>query len=308
MITILLLLLFSGTATAQPALALIERALALKHPVAQLKTDSLATRLSTQDSTGLLLFDVRRADEFAVSRIRGAVRADPDLSADEFARMFAGALKEKELVFYCSVGYRSSILLERVQQQALDAGVVSLANLRGGIFRWYNERRPLHDGTGKVDTVHGYDAFWSRLLKKRCLSLICLEKAPQFFHHHLLRLFDDIAAAIVGRDALDDPALGLGRQHDDDRLLMPVQTSQCDPRFDAVLDKTYQPTLVVSSQLASGCCTITAKKILSANRVRLSESMRCSFIEEIESIGSGSMLFPLRPSPFSRLRVEVATS
>ena len=153
MITILLLLLFSGTATAQPALALIERALALKHPVAQLKTDSLATRLSTQDSTGVLLFDVRRAD--------------PDLSADEFARMFAGALKEKELVFYCSVGYRSSILLERVQQQALDAGVVSLANLRGGIFRWYNERRPLHDGTGKVDTVHGYDAFWSRLLKKR---------------------------------------------------------------------------------------------------------------------------------------------
>ena len=167
MITILLLLLFSGTATAQPALALIERALALKHPVAQLKTDSLATRLSTQDSTGVLLFDVRRADEFAVSRIRGGVRADPDLSADEFARMFAGALKEKELVFYCSVGYRSSILLERVQQQALDAGVVSLTNLRGGIFRWYNERRPLHDGTGKVDTVHGYDAFWSRLLKKR---------------------------------------------------------------------------------------------------------------------------------------------
>ncbi|MEE2873804.1 MAG: rhodanese-like domain-containing protein [Candidatus Latescibacterota bacterium] len=174
MITILLLLLFSGTATAQPALALIERALALKHPVAQLKTDSLATRLSTQDSTGVLLFDVRRADEFAVSRIRGAVRADPDLSADEFARMFAGALKEKELVFYCSVGYRSSILLERVQQQALDAGVVSLANLRGGIFRWYNERRPLHDGTGKVDNVHRYDAFWGRLLKKRCLGLICL--------------------------------------------------------------------------------------------------------------------------------------
>ena len=100
--------------------------------------------------------------------------ADPDLAADEFARMFAGALKEKELVFYCSVGYRSSILLERVQQQALDAGVVSLANLRGGIFRWYNERRPLHDGTGKVDNVHRYDAFWGRLLKKRCLGLICL--------------------------------------------------------------------------------------------------------------------------------------
>tara|TARA_Y100000758_G_scaffold277993_1_gene223706 strand:+ start:136 stop:642 length:507 start_codon:yes stop_codon:yes gene_type:complete len=159
-ITILLLLLFSGTATAQPALALIERALALKHPVAQLKTDSLATRLSTQDSTGVLLVDVRRADEFA--------------------RMFAGALKEKELVFYCSVGYRSSILLERVQQQALDAGVVSLANLRGGIFRWYNERRPLHDGTGKVDTVHGYDAFWSRLLKKRSKLNLPGESPPVF--------------------------------------------------------------------------------------------------------------------------------
>lgn len=164
---VLLLSLLVNPAQAQPALALLERTIALKHSVPQLTVDSLATRLATADSVGLLLLDVRSPDEFAISHIRGAVRVDPDITADKFVRLFGTSVKDQQLVFYCSVGYRSSILLERVQQQALDAGAISLTNLRGGIFRWYNERRPLYDQAGPVDTVHRYDAFWGRLLQKR---------------------------------------------------------------------------------------------------------------------------------------------
>ena len=103
MIQIALLIFLSSSATAQPALALLERTIALKHPVPQLKADSLATRLAARDTTRLLLLDVRRPDEFAISHIRGAVRVDPDLTADDFARLFADVVQGKELVFYCSL-------------------------------------------------------------------------------------------------------------------------------------------------------------------------------------------------------------
>lgn len=167
MATLVLLLLLSSSATAQPALALLEKTLALRYPSAQLKSDSLATRLATADSATLLLFDVRHPDEFAVSYIHGAVRVDPTLTAEEFDRSFAATVNGKQLVFYCSVGYRSSMLIERVRKHAFDAGAVSVANLRGGIFRWYNEKRPLYNGLGKTDTVHHNNEFWGKLLKKR---------------------------------------------------------------------------------------------------------------------------------------------
>jgi len=59
------------------------------------------------------------------------------------------------------------MLIERVRKNAFDAGAVSVANLRGGIFRWYNEKRPLYNGLGKTDTVHYNNQFWGKLLKKR---------------------------------------------------------------------------------------------------------------------------------------------
>ena len=49
--------------------------------------------------------------------------------------------------------------------------------------------------------------------------------------------------------------------------------------------KRYSITLGASTHLTSGGSSITAKKTLSANRVRLSESMRFPLVEEIGSIG-----------------------
>ena len=110
---------------------------------------------------------MRKKDEYEVSRLAQAIRVDPDMSAKAFADKYGSLLTEKNVVFYCSVGYRSSIFLERVEASATTAGARSLANLRGGIFRWYNKGYPVVNARGETDEVHPYDRIWGRLLKKR---------------------------------------------------------------------------------------------------------------------------------------------
>ncbi len=163
----LLILLLPALVAAQPALWTVEKAIALRYPsVPQLGSDSLAARLATADSSSLLLFDTRPVEEYAISRLRGAIRVDPDMGAEEFVATYGDTLQNKSLVFYCSVGYRSSTFIQRIRQAANSTGYSSIANLRGGLFRWYNENRPLHAET-QVDTVHPYNKRWGKLLKKK---------------------------------------------------------------------------------------------------------------------------------------------
>ena len=62
---------------------------------------------------------------------------------------------------YCSAGYRSGKLAERLQA----AGYTNVRNLDGSIFKWANERRPLVRGESEpVTKVHPYSAIWGRLL------------------------------------------------------------------------------------------------------------------------------------------------
>ena len=65
------------------------------------------------------------------------------------------------MIVYCSVGYRSSALAEKLQR----AGFTNVANLEGSLFQWANENRPLHRGTNTVREVHGYSRKWSGLLQ-----------------------------------------------------------------------------------------------------------------------------------------------
>lgn len=161
---LLLLALLPATAHAQPGLWALEKIIALKHPVKEIHSDSLAKRLAKGDST-LLLFDTRAPEEYAISRLRDAIRVDPDMDAETFFKAYNDTLKGKDLVFYCSVGYRSSIFAERLQKTAAPTDY-SIANLRGGLFRWYNEDRPLFRDV-QVDTIHPYDEHWGRFLKKK---------------------------------------------------------------------------------------------------------------------------------------------
>jgi sterol desaturase/sphingolipid hydroxylase (fatty acid hydroxylase superfamily)/rhodanese-related sulfurtransferase len=156
------------TAEAQAALTLVEQTIELAHPVANVSAEKLAKDLQEEaDSSLTLLFDVRKLEEYEVSHLKRSIRVDPEMTADAFVDSFGASLTGKKVVLYCSVGYRSSVFLERVQAVASDADVHSLSNLRGGIFRWYNSGHAVVDSGGLADRVHPYDRKWEKLLNSR---------------------------------------------------------------------------------------------------------------------------------------------
>lgn len=105
-----------------------------------------------------LVLDARTPEEHAVSHLPGAVSA-PDAESALTAIRNTGA--ETPVVVYCSVGWRSSDLV----QQLRDRGVEKVWNLEGSIFQWANEGRPVVRNGEEVRQVHPYDESWGRFLE-----------------------------------------------------------------------------------------------------------------------------------------------
>lgn len=143
------------------AIMMIERI----HRVDNLATEELAAMLAGPEPP--LLFDVRTVGEYQKSRIATAMRLDPDTGTDDFAKLYGLLVEGRDTVFYCSVGQRSSELIERVENVCRNAGARSCRNLRGGIFRWYNEGRSVVDASGTTDDIDGYDPVWSVMVARR---------------------------------------------------------------------------------------------------------------------------------------------
>ena len=116
-----------------------------------------------------LVFDVREEAEYQVSHIPSAIHVAPDSSPTAFLDRYGNAVKGKAVVFYCSVGMRSSALAARVAEWLKTRGATAVDDLAGGIFTWHNEGRPLVDAAGPTDFVHPYDATWGRLLTRQDL-------------------------------------------------------------------------------------------------------------------------------------------
>jgi rhodanese-related sulfurtransferase len=152
-----------------PSLATVETEVRADHPaVVQLSDAALADRLARRETP--LLIDVREPDEYAVSHLPGAQRVDPDIWTRSFLSRYANAARGRDVVFYCSVGVRSSELADAVQDGLKKAGARAVYNLEGGIFGWHNAHRPLTDARGATDFVHPYDARWGTLLTRRALA------------------------------------------------------------------------------------------------------------------------------------------
>lgn len=134
--------------------------------VPQISGDSLYAALASPGAPEYLLFDVRTETEYRVSHLPSAIRVDPEMSGEEFLKQFGDSLSGKRVVFYCSVGVRSSALLSRVLKASGEPSPFSAANLRGGIFRWFNRGYPLVNAAGPTDTVHPYNFWWKQLIRK----------------------------------------------------------------------------------------------------------------------------------------------
>jgi rhodanese-related sulfurtransferase len=119
-------------------------------------TEALADWLSpTARGQSLVLVDVRKAEEFAVSHLPQACHAT---TVEAVKQLGLGA--DQPVVLYCSIGYRSARLVAKLRQ----AGFTQVYNLEGSIFQWANEGRPLVNDAGAVSSVHPYNPTWGLLL------------------------------------------------------------------------------------------------------------------------------------------------
>ncbi|TAK33316.1 MAG: rhodanese-like domain-containing protein [Myxococcaceae bacterium] len=125
--------------------------------VRRIDAGALAAAMSVGGATAPLLLDTRTEAEFAVSHLRGALRLDPSRPL----RAQVGDRRERPIVVYCSVGYRSAIVARSLAQ----VGVRDVQNLDGGIFAWANEGRAVFRNGEPVREVHPYDAVWGVLLR-----------------------------------------------------------------------------------------------------------------------------------------------
>jgi len=120
-----------------------------------------------EPSNDVIVFDVREPEEYQVSHLKDAIQVDPAISRQDFIEQFGETLKDKQVVFYCSVGRRSSLLVDRVSDSLIDQGVADIYNLKHGIFGWHDEQKPLVNENQETDYVHPFSWRWKRYLKRK---------------------------------------------------------------------------------------------------------------------------------------------
>jgi rhodanese-related sulfurtransferase len=85
------------------------------------------------DALGLVILDVRTAQEFSMNHLKGAINLD--LKSPSFSELISGLDKEKAYLVYCRTGIRSS----RAVLLMSDLGFRELYSLVGGISRWHGD-------------------------------------------------------------------------------------------------------------------------------------------------------------------------
>lgn len=128
-----------------------------KNPVLPIAPAELNQKL--QNNEQIVLLDTRTLSEFDVSHIKGARFIDYNSFS---LKNLAGISKSALVVVYCSVGYRS----ERIGEKLQKAGYSNVQNLYGGIFKWVNEGLPVYNRQAQTQQVHAYSRSWGVWLQK----------------------------------------------------------------------------------------------------------------------------------------------
>jgi len=102
-----------------------------------------------------VLVDCRSEREFELSHIRGSYFYNDELNSE--------VPLTDTLVVYCSLGIRS----ESVCRELIEKGYSQVYNLKGGIFQWVNEGRPIVDRDDReTNQIHAYSRFWGLWLNR----------------------------------------------------------------------------------------------------------------------------------------------
>ncbi|WP_299820366.1 rhodanese-like domain-containing protein [uncultured Pontibacter sp.] len=107
----------------------------------------------------LILLDTRTEREYTVSHLPNATY----IGYDDFnLNQLHHLPKNTPLIVYCSVGYRS----EKVGEKLKKAGYTNVYNLYGGLFEWVNKGYTITNAKGPTTKVHAYSQAWGIWLNK----------------------------------------------------------------------------------------------------------------------------------------------
>ena len=106
-----------------------------------------------------ILLDAREKKEYEISHIDGAQWVGYNTFS---SKRVAELDKHDTIVIYCSVGYRS----EKVGEKLQALGFSNVYNLYGSIFQWVNEGNPVVNDKGETEEVHAFDKDWGKWLLK----------------------------------------------------------------------------------------------------------------------------------------------
>jgi rhodanese-related sulfurtransferase len=150
----ILLLTFSVQIGAQTASFRLRLRQLLAHSVPEIEVPDLVLK---QDR--YVLLDAREPREFEISHLTGAISVGYD--SFDLSKLQSIPL-DAPLVVYCSVGYRS----EKVAEKLIKAGYKNVQNLYGGIFEWVNQGGEVYNKNGSTDAVHAFSRTWGIWLKR----------------------------------------------------------------------------------------------------------------------------------------------
>ena len=113
------------------------------------------------NSPNVIILDAREEKEYEVSHLPKSHY----IGFDNFDSKSVSLIQKTDTIYiYCSIGYRSEKIGERIQEM----GFNNVFNLYGGIFNWANSGYKLVDKNNKeTKEVHGYNKEWSKLLNEK---------------------------------------------------------------------------------------------------------------------------------------------
>ena len=103
------------------------------------------------EDESVVVVDVRDPREWAVSRIPGAIPKS-EFEANKVT------YKDRPIVAYCTVGYRSGQFAKSLNDEGFQA-----SNLSGSILAWAHAGQSLVDDQGETRKVHVYGPQWNLL-------------------------------------------------------------------------------------------------------------------------------------------------
>lgn len=108
----------------------------------------------------ILILDARERSEYDVSHLPNAVF----IGYNNFEKKIVDSIaRNRPIVVYCSIGYRSEKIGEKLQKQ----GFSKVYNLYGSIFEWVNQGNPVVDKNNQpTKKVHTYNKAWSRWVEE----------------------------------------------------------------------------------------------------------------------------------------------